>query len=145
MSNWTYEKIYESGGTDDPGLVRVGDLVLYSGGYVEAGGVMFAPDVEIDCVCGAIHLKRTAGSHRLMAVAGSEVHVFEFRTVRLWCTRWYRYKPVSVSPSGDIDVSGLPNLPLGIRAKEACVTVIVAAVILYFVYCFILSAVGGSP
>ncbi len=145
MSSWTYEKIYESGGRDDPGFVRVGDLVFYSGGFIEAGSVMFPPGVAIDVVHGAIHLKRIAGSRQLKVVAGSEVHVFEFRTIRLWCTRWVRFKPVSINPSGDIDAQELPSLPLRIKAKEVLVSAVVLAVMLYCLLCFVSSTTGKLP
>lgn len=144
MAGWTYELLYESGGRNDQGFIRVGDLVFYSGGYVELGGVMFPPGVAIDVVHGAIHLQRLAGSTQLKAVAGLEVHVFEFRTVWLWCVRWYRYKPVSTSPAGDIDANDLPSLPRQVRLKEMVVSGLVAAAMLYFLWCLILAASEGS-
>lgn len=145
MSHWIYDLIYESGGQHDSGYVQVGDLVLYSGGYVGIAGVVFPPGAEIDLEYGAIHLKREPGSSLLQAFAGSEHHVFEYRRVPLWCSRWYRYTPVCVSSAGEIDASEMPSLPLGVRVKEWVATTIVAVVIAQMLWFLVQDAWFPSP
>ena len=123
MSNWIYELIYESGGNGDSGQVQIGDLILTSGNYVRLGGVVFAPEQEIDFAYGPLHLRRLAGE-RLLRVdsPGPQIHLFEYRCVYLWSSRWFRYSPIAVSPTGEIDPSDLPELPLQVRVKERLVT-----------------------
>jgi hypothetical protein len=83
-----------------------GDITFYKDGTFRIVNRLFNPGAAVDFRWNGCHAFREAGDSRLCVKAGDELFVFEY----VWL-QWYRWIPVSKSPTGDFDVTTLPRRP----------------------------------